>query len=166
MTIGNVVLRTRNSLVKIPTLPLALLPVPPKFPGESAHADEAQRLMNANVRRTVFDIVITPLQQVVQEGTVIDCADCKTRLSYLILSAWITDYAKHAALEGIGSKSCPKCEALCKEFGKNPLKMDETRDDILYREKALRHEPAEVTGIAEQFHQVGFKLCYNPLSSR
>jgi hypothetical protein len=43
VTIGNILSRTRNSPVKMPILLLALLPVPPKFMGESARADEAQR---------------------------------------------------------------------------------------------------------------------------
>ena len=52
----------------------------------------------------------------------------------------------------------PKCEVPCKELGGNPLKMYETRDYILYRARALRHEPAEVAGIAEYFQQVGMKI--------
>ena len=43
VTIGNILLRTRNSPVKMLILLLALLPVPPKFNGESARANEAQR---------------------------------------------------------------------------------------------------------------------------
>jgi len=35
--------------------------------------------------------------------------------------------------------------------------MYETRDYILQREKPLRHESAEVAGIAEYFQQVGVK---------
>jgi len=36
--------------------------------------------------------------------------------------------------------------------------MYETHDYILYREKALRQELAEVAGIAEYFEQVGVKI--------
>jgi len=77
------------------------------------------------------------------------------------LSAWIADHAEHAALHGIDSQSRPKCEVPCKEHGGNPLKMYEIRDYILYREKALRHEPVEVACIAEYFHQVGVKIGNN-----
>jgi len=90
-----------------------------------------------------------------------DCANGKTALCFPILSAWIADHAEHAALHRIGSKSCPKCEVPCKELGGNPLKMYETRDYILYSEKALRHDPAEVAGIAEYFHQVDMKIGNN-----
>jgi len=93
-----------------------------------------------------------------------DCADSKTRLCFPVLSAWIADHAEHAALHRIGSKSCPKCEVPCKELGGNPLKMYETRDYILYREKALRHELAEVAGIAEYFQQVGVEIGNNVLA--
>jgi len=37
----------------------------------------------------------------------------------------------------------------------------ETRDYMLYREKALRHEPAEAAGIAESFQQLGVKIGNN-----
>ena len=135
----------------MPILLLALLPVPPKFTGESARANEAQWQTNADVLRAVFDLILAPLQQVAREGTVMDCTDCKTHLCFPILSAWIADHAEHAALQGIGSKSCPKCEVPCEELGGDPRRMYETRDYILYREKALSHEPAEAAGIAETF---------------
>ena len=77
---------------------LALLPVPPKLTGNSGRADEAQRQTNADALRAVFDLVLAPLQEVVQEGTVMDCADGKTRRCFPILSAWIADHAEHAAL--------------------------------------------------------------------
>jgi len=164
VTIGNILSRTRNSPVKLPILLLALLLVLPKFTGESARVDKAQRQMNANVLRTIFNLVLALLQQVVQEGMVMDCADGKTRFYFPILSAWIADHAEHAALHGIGSKSSPKCEVLCKELGGNLLKMYETRNYILYTEKAFRHEPAEVAGIAEYFQQVGVKIGNNVFS--
>jgi len=128
---------------------LALLPVPPKFTGKSARANEAQRQTNADVLWALFDLVLAPLQQVAREGTVMDCADGKTHLCFPILSAWIADHADHAAFQGIGSKSCPKCEVLGKELSGDPGRMYESRDFMLYREKALRHEPAEAAGIAE-----------------
>jgi len=87
MTIGNILLRTRNSPAKMPILLLALLPVPPKFTGESAGANEAQRQTIADTLRAVFDLVLVPLQPVAQEGTVMDCADSKTSLCFPILSA-------------------------------------------------------------------------------
>jgi len=84
---------------------------------------------------------------------VMDCADGKTRLCFPILSAWIADHAEHAAFHGIGSMSCPKCEVQCVELSGDPRWMYETREYMLYREKALRHEPAEAAGIAEYFQQ-------------
>jgi len=90
-----------------------------------------------------------------------DCADGKTRLCFPILLAYIADHAEHAALQGIGSKSCPKCEVLCEELGGDPRRMYETRDYIVYREKALRHEPAEAAGIAEYSQRFGGKIGNN-----
>jgi len=55
-----------------------------------------------------------------------DYADRKTRLCFPILLAWIADHAEHAALQGIGSKSSPKWEVLCKELGEDLRRMYET----------------------------------------
>ena len=145
----------------MPILLLALLPVLPKFTGESARANEGQRQTNADTLRAVFDLVLVPLQPVAQEGTVMDCADSKTRLCFPILLAWITDHAEHAALQRIGSKSCPKCEIPCEELGGDQQRIYETRDYMRYREKALWHEPAEAAGIAEDFQQLGVKIGNN-----
>jgi len=73
-----------------------------------------------DVLRAVFDLVLAPLQQVAREGTVMDYADGKTGLCFPILLAWIADYAEHGALQGIGSKSCPKCEVPSQELGRDP----------------------------------------------
>jgi len=155
--IGNILLRTRNSPAKMPILLLALLPLPPKLTGDSGHADEAQRKTNADALRAVFDLVLAPLQEVVQEGTVMDCADGKTRQCFPILSVWI---AEHAALHGIGSKSCPKCEVPSKELGGTPRKIYEARHHTLYWEKAWEQESG-VAGIAEYFQQLGVKIGRN-----
>ena len=122
--------------------------------------DEAQRQTNADALRAIFDFVLAPLQEVVQEGTVMDCADGKTSLCFPILSAWIADHAEHAALSGIGIQSCPKCEVPSKELGGNPRKIYESRDYTLYWENAREQESGEA-GIAEYFQQVGVKIGRN-----
>ena len=86
-----------------------------------------------------------------------DCAHGKTRLWFPILSAWIADHGEHAALQGIGSKSCPTCEVPCAELGGDPQQIYETRDSMPYREQALRPGPAEAVGIAEYFSGWGSK---------
>jgi len=144
----------------MPILLLALLPVSPKLRGDSGSADKAQRKTNADALWAVFDLVPAPLQEVVQEGTVMHCADDKTRPCFPILSAWIADHVKHAALHGIGSKSCPKCEVPSKELGGNSRKIYEARDYTLYREKAREQESGEA-GITEYFQQVGVKIGRN-----
>ena len=113
------------------------------------------------ILRAVFDLVLAPLQPVAHEGTVKDCADGKTRLCFPISSTWIADYAEHAGLQGIGSKSCPKCEVPCKEHGGDARRIYETRNYMRYREKALRPELAEAAGIAEYFQWLGLKIGNN-----
>jgi len=67
----------------------------------------------------------------------------------------------HAALEGIGSKSCPKCEIPCEELGRDRRRIYETCNHMRYREKALKHEPAAAAGIAEYFQRLGVKIGNN-----
>ena len=160
VTIGNILSQTRNSPAKMPILLLALLPVPLKLMGDSGRADEAPRQTKADALQAVFDLILAPLQEVVQEGTMMDCADGKTRLYFPILAAWIADHAEHAVLHRIGSKLCPKCEVPSKELGGNPRKINEARDYTLYREKAREQESGEA-GIAEYFQQVGVKTGRN-----
>ena len=83
-------------------------------------------------RLSSLDLVLASLQEVVQEGTVMDFADGKRLLCFPIFSTWIADHAEHAALHGIGSKSCPKCEVPSKELGEDPQKIYEARDYALY----------------------------------
>jgi len=111
----------------MPIVLLALLPVPPKFTSESACAKEAQLQKDPETLRAVFDHFLAPLPPVAQEGTVMDYVEAKTRLCFPILSAWIADDAQDGALQGIGSKSCPKCEVPCEELGGDPPCIYETR---------------------------------------
>ena len=127
MTIGNILSRTRKSPAKMTIGLLALLPVPPKFTSESACAKEAQLQKDPETLRAVFHHFLAPLPPVAQEGTVMDYAEAKTRLCFPILSAWIADDARHGGLQGIGSKSCPKCEFPCEELDGDPRRVYETR---------------------------------------
>ena len=77
-----------------------------------------------------------------------DYADGKPRLCFPMLSAWIADQAEDAALHGMGSKWCPKCEFPSKELGENPRKIYKARDYAIYWEKAQEQESGEA-GIAE-----------------
>jgi len=74
------------------------------------------------------------------------------------------DYAEHAALQAIGSKSCPKGEVPCEELRGNPWLMYETRNYMRYREKGSRPDPAEAAGIGEYIQKLGMKIRSNLLT--
>ena len=163
ITIGNILSRTSNSPIKMPILLLALLQVPPKLTGESACANEAQWQTNADALQAVFDLVLAPLQPVAQEGTVMNYTNGKTRFCFPILSAWIADHAEYAALQGIPSKSCTRCDPH-NGHGRDLQWMYETRDYILYREKALRYKPVQAASIEKYFQRLGVKIRNNLFS--
>ena len=89
-----------------------------------------------------------------------DGADGKECLYFPILSASIADHAEHAALHGIGSKSCSMCEVPSKELGGDPRKIYEARDYASYWEIAQEQESGEA-GIGEYFPQGGLKIGCN-----
>lgn len=148
----------------MPILLLALLPVPPKLSHESVRADEIQRQMNADALQAVFDLILAPLQEIAEDGAVMDCADGKMRLCFPILSAWIADHVEHTTLHGIASNSCPKCEVPATELGQDPQNTYEPRDYAHYARKTTEYKQTQATHIADYFHQVGVKIDRNVFS--
>ena len=148
LMISNILLRTRKSPAKMTILLLALLRMSPKLTGELAPTDEAQSQTITDYLWAIFHLILAPLQEVVQGGTVMDYADGKTCLDFPISSAWIADHAEHAALHRIGSKSCPRCKVPSTQLGKNSRKIYDTPNSALYWEKAQEQESGEA-GIAE-----------------
>ena len=129
---------------------LALLSVSPKLMCDPGRTDEAQRRINAYALRAVFDLVLAPLPEFVQEGMVMDWADGKRCLCFPILWALIADHPEYVALHGIGSLLCPKCEVPSKELGGNPPRIYDSRDYTLYWLKA-REQEGGGAGIGEYF---------------
>jgi len=86
---------------------------------------------------------------------------CPVPPKFTNASAWIADYAKYAALQGISSKSCPKCEVPCADISRDSLRMYPTPDYMLYRVKALRPQRAKVVYISEYLLQLRVKIGNN-----
>ena len=124
----------------MPILLLALLPVPPKLSHESIRADKIQRQMNADALQAVFNLILAPLQEIANDGTVMHCADRKTRLCFPILSAGIADHAEHTILNGIRSKSCPQYKLPATELGQDPQGIYEPRNYAHYAQMAWEYE--------------------------
>ena len=164
LTIGNILSRTQNSPPKRPILLLALKPVAPKVSHESICADEVQRQMNADALQAVFDLILAPLQGIANDGTVIDCTDGKRHLCFPILSAGITDHAKHSILNGISSKSCLQCEVQATEFGQDMRNIYEPCSYAHYAQKTWEYEQTQDTHIADCFHEIGMKIDHSVFS--
>ena len=164
VTIGNILSQTQNSPTKMPILLLALLPVPPKLSHESVCAEEIQRRMNADALQAVFDLILAPLQEIANDGAVMDCADGKTGLYFTILSAWIANHAEYTILNGISSKSCPQCEIPATELGQDPQNIYEPRNYAHDSQKRWEYEPTQDTHIADYIHPIGMKIDRNVFS--
>jgi len=145
----------------MPILLLALLPVLPKLSHESVRADEIQWQMKANALQAVFNLILAPLQEIAEDGAVMDCADGKMPLCFPILSAWIADHVEHTILHRIASNSCPKCEVPATELGQDPQNTYEPRDYAHYARKTREYKQTQATHIADYFHQVGVKIDRN-----
>ena len=120
--------------------------------------------MNADALQAVFDLILAPLQEIANDGAMMDCADGKTRLCFPILSACIANHAEHTILNGTSSKSCPHYEVPATELGQDPRNIDEPRNYAHYAQKAWEYEQTQDTHIADYFHQIGMKIDYNIFS--
>ena len=120
----------------MPILLLASLPVPPKLSHELVRADKMQRQMNADALQAVFDLILAPLQEIANDGAVMDYADGKRRLCFPILSAWIADHAEHTILNGISSKSGTQFEVPATELGLDPRNIYEPPNYAHYAQMA------------------------------
>ena len=120
--------------------------------------------MNADDLQAVFDLILALLQEIANDGAVMDCADAKTRLCFPILSAWIADHAEHTILNGISSKSCPQCEVPATQLGQDPRNIYKPRNYAHDAQKAWENEQTQDTHIADYFHQIGMKIDRNVFS--
>jgi len=161
MTIGNILSQTGNSSAKMSVLLVALLPVPPRFTGELAWADQTQLQINADSLRAVFNLVLAPLHYVSHEGIVMDYPDSKTHLCLPILSAWIADHAEHTTLHGICSKSFTEYKFPSSEVGGNLREVYEVHHYPIYEEKARQLESGQAASTQKYFWQVGVKIGCN-----
>ena len=161
---GNILPQTRSSPTKMSILLVALLPVPPKLSHESVCADEIQRQMDPDALQAVFDLILAPLQEITNNGVVMDCTDGKTRLCFPILSTWIADHAEHTILNGISSESCPQCEVPATKLGQDLRNIYEPRKYAHYAQKTYEYKQTQDTRIADYFHQIGMKIDHNVFS--
>ena len=148
----------------MPILLLALLSVPPKLSHEWVRADEIQRQMKADALQAVLDHILAPLQEIANDGAVMDCANGKTPLCFPILSARIADSAEHTILNGISSKSCPQCEVPDRELGQDRQNIYESGNYAHYAQRAWEYKQTQNTHIADYFHQIGMKIDRNVFS--
>jgi len=89
---------------------------------------------------------------------VINCADGKRCLWFLILLASIMGHAEQMTLHGIGSMSGPKCEVQCNELDGNQREVSKVHYYAIYEEKAGQYESGEGASTQEYFWQVGVKI--------
>jgi len=116
MTIGNILLRTRNTVSKYATVLLALLPVPPKILGV-AMRDASQRQVNNEILCDLLEAIFVPIVGLENLGLEIECADEKVRLCFPRLSAWIANHLENVTLHNIQQNQCAVCEVQPEQLG-------------------------------------------------
>jgi len=109
MTIGNLPSTIGHKPGSMAIMLLGLFPIPPNL-AKSSRANKLQTLINTDTLRSVFELIVGPLNGAAQEGPAIDCADGKIRRCFPIMSGWIADHMENVTLLGIKSNACPKCE--------------------------------------------------------
>jgi len=74
ITIRNLPSARLNSPASLAVLPLALLPIPPKF-SNFFKGDQRPRKINPDTLQDVLQLIFAPLQDMAHAGIPIDCAD-------------------------------------------------------------------------------------------
>lgn len=91
--------------------------VPPRLTDQADRAYEIQRQMNADALQAKFNHILSPLQDIANDCTIIECTDEKRQLGFPIFSLWSANHVDHTILNGIIGKSCPLCEVSATELG-------------------------------------------------
>ena len=103
MTLGNVKKEIWRQSLKQAWVLVALLPVPPKYPGSG----EIHRTWH-----TAINIIFEPIKdlELDRPGYYWDCANGQVRRCYPIIAAWIAHYMEYVVLAWLIGGFCPVCE--------------------------------------------------------
>jgi hypothetical protein len=140
---------------------LALLPVPPKFASKKSLARETLQQKNADVLKSVFELIFKPLQAVADLGIDIQCADGKVRRCFPVLAAWVADHLENITLHGIGSQRCPKCEVTADHLGTDSRQLFPLRNYERYKEVTEEYMRTGDERLVDSLEQVGVKINRN-----
>ena len=134
MTIGNLPGRVRAEPSKHALLPVAVLPVPPKYGRVKAGDEKLLQIEKAKILHTALEKVLEPLRAAGREGIDALCPDFKTRRCFPLLATWLADHMEYYKLFHLSPKVCGVCETPDSELGSAALGSYPMRDHVRYEE--------------------------------
>jgi len=121
MGVGNIDSTIRSKPPNLARMPVAVLPIPPKylFRGHgTTTAMKAQQIYIQEVLRKVFECIFCPLNAVLNAGKLRLCVDGRMRQCYPVICTWMADYFENIHFYLIKPTHCPVCEAPKLSVGK------------------------------------------------
>jgi len=120
LSLGNIHSMIISKPFNLGSIPVALLPVPPKhhfkWHGKTTAVRE-QQIHNQEVLRKVFELIFDPLDALFNTGKLMLCGDGRMRQCYPVISAWTADYFENMHLHSIKQPhSSAKCNSVRKPY--------------------------------------------------
>jgi hypothetical protein len=148
LNLGNIDSTIRSEPSNLACILVALLPVAPKYQftvyGKTTAMKE-QQIHNREVLRMVFELIVSPLDELFNSGKLMLCADGRMRQCYPVICAWTADYFENIHLHSIKQPHCPVCEAPKSSFGEGNSSSWQLRDYRLYLQKMILTTPGDET---------------------
>ena len=122
MSIGNIDSTIRNKTSKNTWIPIALLPIPPKWLEKLPdYSLEQQELDALQVFHEVVSHILSPLSDATTlKGVAMVCSDEKVRTCIPKLAVWLADHIENCNLHAIATNQYPVCIAPPDTFGEFP----------------------------------------------
>jgi hypothetical protein len=118
----------------LPSLIVALLPVPPKYHlkghGKTTAVKE-QQIHNQEDLQKVFEVIFCPLNALLNTGKLMLCEDSRMRQCYSVICGCTADYFEKIHLHSTSQPHYPACDEPKLSFGEENSSSLQLRDYLL-----------------------------------
>jgi len=130
----------RSKPSDIASILVAPFPVPPEYHSKGhgkTTTVKDQQILTREVFKKVFELILSPLQRLLNTGKLRLCADGRMQRCYLIICAWTADYFENIHLHLIKPPHSPVCEAPILSLGQGNSSLWQLTEHRLYCQKMI-----------------------------
>src|SRR5258706_1527498 len=144
MTLGNIHSSIRNKSSYHAWIPIAMLPIPPKWVSKVLGYNDTQQELDAlDVLHQLLWHVLRPLVDYIHptelhQGMRIHCADEHICWCFPVLSSWTADHMENVNIHGILTNHCAICPCPPKDMGELPREPTTPWNHIRYKRYFVR----------------------------